>query len=125
VFVYVCAFFYVCVQVEALRRADHPSKESYRLSLIKKLRKLSPIVQKREQAPKCESNEEEKKKGKAIPVRGRGGPHGCEKSRLLHFLDNRLRDGGEVVSLMCRPSFTPKEDSWYSFLLGAESTPRP
>jgi hypothetical protein len=53
----VCAFFCVCVQT---RRADHPSKESYRLSLIKKLRKLSPILQKREQAPKCGSNEEEK-----------------------------------------------------------------
>jgi hypothetical protein len=57
VFVYVCTFFCVCVQVEALRRADHPSKESYRL-LIKKLRKLSPMLQKREQAPKCGSNEE-------------------------------------------------------------------
>jgi hypothetical protein len=61
VFVYVCAFFCVCVQVEALGRADHPSKESYRLSLIKKLRKLSPILQKREQATKRGSNEEGKK----------------------------------------------------------------
>jgi hypothetical protein len=40
--------------------ADPPSKESYRLSLIKKLRKLSPMLQKREQAPKCWSNEEGK-----------------------------------------------------------------
>jgi hypothetical protein len=59
-FVYVCAFFCVCVQVAALRRADHPSKESYRLSLIKKLRTLNPMLQKREKAPKCGSNEEEK-----------------------------------------------------------------
>jgi hypothetical protein len=59
--VFVCAFFCVYVQVKALRRADHPSKESYRLSLIKKLRKLSPMLQKREQAPKCGSNKEGKK----------------------------------------------------------------
>jgi hypothetical protein len=31
VFVCVCVFC-VCVQVEALRRADHPPKESYRLN---------------------------------------------------------------------------------------------
>jgi hypothetical protein len=30
----VCVFFCVCVQVEASRRADHPSKGSYRLSYI-------------------------------------------------------------------------------------------
>jgi hypothetical protein len=28
-------------------------------------------------------------------------------SRLPHFLDKRLKDGGEVVSLTHRPSFTP------------------
>jgi hypothetical protein len=37
--------------------------------------------------------------GKAIPVTGLGGPEGCEMSMLPHFLDNRLTDGGEVVSL--------------------------
>jgi hypothetical protein len=51
-------------------------------------------------------------------VRRRGFPH---------FLDNRLTDGGEVVSPTRRPPFTPgslypQEDSWYSFPLEAEST---
>jgi hypothetical protein len=36
-------------------------------------------------------------KGKAIPVTGRGGPYGCETSRLPHFLDNRLTDGGDAL----------------------------
>jgi hypothetical protein len=63
------------------------------------------------------------KKGKAIPVTGRGGPQSCEMTRFQHFLDSQLTDGSEVVSLMRRPPFTPQEDSWYSFLLEAESTP--
>jgi hypothetical protein len=62
-------------------------------------------------------------KGKAIRVTGRGGPQGCETSRLPHFLDNRLTDGGEVVSLTHRPPFTQHEYSWHSFLLEAQSTP--
>jgi hypothetical protein len=42
------------------------------------------------------------------------------------FSDSRLTDGGKVVSLTRRPPFnTPQENSWYSFLLEAESTPGP
>jgi hypothetical protein len=37
---------------------------------------------------------------------GRGGPWGCETSRLTHFLGNRLTDGGKFVSLTHRPPFT-------------------
>jgi hypothetical protein len=33
----------------------------------------------------------------------RGGPWGCETSRLPHFLDNRLTDGSEAVSHTRRP----------------------
>jgi hypothetical protein len=51
-----------------------------------------------------------------------GGPYGCETSRLPYFVNNRLTDCGEVVSFMRRPSLTPLEDSWYSFLLEAKST---
>jgi hypothetical protein len=46
---------------------------------------------------------------KAIPVTGPGGPKGCEMSKSQHFLDNQLTDGDEVVSLMCRPPFTPRK----------------
>jgi hypothetical protein len=35
------------------------------------------------------------------------------------FVDNRLTNGGEVVSLMLQLPFTPQEDSWYSFLFEA------
>jgi hypothetical protein len=49
------------------------------------------------------------KEGKAIPVTYPGGPLGCEMSRIPHFLDNRLTDGGEVVSLTRRPLFTPRK----------------
>jgi hypothetical protein len=60
-----------------------------------------------------------KNKDKAIPVAGSGGLQNCETSRLPRFLDNRLMDGGEAVSLRRRPHFTPQEDSWFSFLLEA------
>jgi hypothetical protein len=42
------------------------------------------------------------KKGKAIPVTGREGPFSP---------DNRLTDGGKVVSLTRPLPFTPQEDS--------------
>jgi hypothetical protein len=50
--------------------------------------------------------------------------HRVETSRLPHFLENRLTDGGEVVSLTRRPAaLYSQEYSWYSFLLEAELTP--
>jgi hypothetical protein len=42
-----------------------------------------------------------------------------------YCLDNRLTDGGEVVSPTRRQPYTPKENSLYSFLLEAESNPGP
>jgi hypothetical protein len=50
-----------------------------------------------------------KKKSKAIPVTDHGGPKGCETSRIPHLLDNRLTDGGEVVSFMGRLRFSPRK----------------
>jgi hypothetical protein len=68
-----------------------------------------------------------KKKSKAVPVTGLGGLQGCEMLRIPHCLDNRLTDGGKVVSPTHRPSFTPETllflCCWYSFLLEAEYAP--
>jgi hypothetical protein len=57
---------------------------------------------------------------KAVPVAGRGDLRDCEISSIPHCVDSRHTDGGEVVSLMLRPSFIPQEHSWYRFLLQAE-----
>jgi hypothetical protein len=51
------------------------------------------------------------KKGKAVPVTDPEGPYGCETLMFPHFLDNRLADGGKVVSPTRRPPFTPKKIS--------------
>jgi hypothetical protein len=62
-------------------------------------------------------------KGEAVPVTSRGGPWVCETSRLPHFLDNRHTDGCEVVKPYAPAALYLQEDSWYSFVLEAESTP--
>jgi hypothetical protein len=46
-----------------------------------------------------------KRKGEVIPVMGRGGPCGCETSMLPHFLNSRLTDDVEFVTLTRRPPF--------------------
>jgi hypothetical protein len=53
--------------------------------------------------------EEMRVKRKAILVIGRGGPYGCETSRLPHLLDNRFTDGSEVDSLTRRSLFIPRK----------------
>jgi hypothetical protein len=45
---------------------------------------------------------------KAIRLTGRGGSYGSEAPRHPHFLDSRLTDGGEVVSLTRRSPFTTR-----------------
>jgi hypothetical protein len=55
------------------------------------------------------TNQRPRERGKAIPVTRRGGPQGCETSRLPHFLDNGVTDGGEFTSLTSRPSFVPRK----------------
>jgi hypothetical protein len=53
-----------------------------------------------------------------MAVTVRGSPQRCEMSRLTHFLDSRLRDGGQVVRIKGRlTALYSLEESWYSFLL--------
>jgi hypothetical protein len=47
--------------------------------------------------------------GKTIPITGRESLQVCETSRFSRYLDNRLTEGGEVVSLTRRPHFTPRK----------------
>jgi hypothetical protein len=59
-------------------------------------------------------------------VTGRRGPRVLRRRGSPHFLDNRLTDGVEVVSPRDRPAaLYPQKDSWYPFLLEAESTMGP
>jgi hypothetical protein len=52
-------------------------------------------------------------------------PLGLQEVEAPTFSDIRLIDGGKVVSPTRQPLFNPQEDSWYSFVLEAESTPGP
>jgi hypothetical protein len=54
--------------------------------------------------------------GKVISVIGCGGPYGCEASRLPHFLDSRLTDGGNFVSLTRQPLFATRKIPGTHFL---------
>jgi hypothetical protein len=64
-------------------------------------------------------------KGEAIPVTGLGGPGGYETLRLPHFLDNRLTDGGKVVSLTHRPPFTPPPPGRFLVLISVRAWVEP
>jgi hypothetical protein len=54
-------------------------------------------------------------KTKSIPVTGGVDLCGCDKFRIPHCRDNRLIDGGEVVSLTHRPRSTPQTLSGTQF----------
>jgi hypothetical protein len=69
----------------------------------------------------CNLIEMYKGKGKAVPLRAWSGPEGSSKLRFPDFMTT-AQDGGKFVT---PAAFTPREYTWYSFLLEAESTPRP
>jgi hypothetical protein len=64
------------------------------------------------------------RKSKAIPVQAWRGSEGSKSLRLPDFMTIGTWCG-KVVSPTHRPPLLPRKYSWYSFLLEAESTPRP
>jgi hypothetical protein len=50
-------------------------------------------------------------------ITGFGGLWGCEMFRVLHCLDNRLTDGGKVVSPTNQPHFNPQKH-YYLYVSG-------
>jgi hypothetical protein len=75
---------------------------------------LSGVTKFRQQSLKNSSDfsaTDSKNNNNNIPVTEYGGPYGCEMSRLPHFLDNRLTDGGEAVGVMSRLRFIFQQDS--------------
>jgi hypothetical protein len=63
-------------------------------------------------------------KDKTTHVTSRGSLYGGETSRIPHCLDNRLTDGGEVISLRSRLLFTLRNIPG-THILEAESNPGP
>jgi hypothetical protein len=61
--------------------------------------------------------EVKRQKGKAVPLLAWSGPEGSRKLRFPDFMTT-AQNGGKAA-------FTPRKNTWYSFLLEAESTPRP
>jgi hypothetical protein len=59
----VCVRFSVCVQVETLRRADHPSKESYRLDLITEVKGKVSLRQPKPELGCTAKQQQQKKDG--------------------------------------------------------------
>jgi len=63
------------------------------------------------------------KKGKADPLQAWSGPEGSRKLRFTEFRTT-AQDGGKVKPY-APAAFTPRQYTWYSFLLEVESTPGP
>jgi len=63
-------------------------------------------------------------KDKVVPLQAWSGPKGSRRLRFPDFMTT-AQDGGKVVSLTHRQPLPPRKYSWHSFLLEAESTPRP
>ena len=62
---------------------------------------------------------------KSNPITGLDWPWGFQEAEASRMSRQSAHEGGKVVSPTHRPPLPPREYSWYSFLLEAESTPGP
>jgi hypothetical protein len=61
-----------------------------------------------------------------VLLKNHGDPLVCETPKFTQFIDNQLREGGKIISLTRRQAaHRLQEYSRYSFLLEAESNPKP
>jgi hypothetical protein len=60
---------------------------------------------------------------KSNPITGLDRPLGIQEGEAHRFFRQSAHEGGTVVSPTHWPPLPPRKDSWYSFLLEAESTP--
>jgi hypothetical protein len=145
VFVYVCAFFYVCVQVEGLATSWSPVQGVLPTVPDQETEETQPYAPKAGTSTYVWEQRGRKKNSPKKPitvaagskawaalassnpgiVRGCGGPKGYETSRLPYFPDNMFTDGGEVVSFTRRPPFTTRNIPGTHFWLETKSTPGP
>ena len=62
---------------------------------------------------------------KSCPITGLDKPLGLQEVEAPRISRQSAHEGGNFVSPTHRPPLPHREDSWYSFLLQAESTPGP
>jgi hypothetical protein len=97
VFVHMHVFFCVCELVEALRWANHPSKESYRPSWLRNWVKSALCSETGARSHVCGSNEEEKKIVlRPIMVAARSKVRTVFASSNVEFVGSNLTQGMDV-----------------------------
>jgi hypothetical protein len=79
-------------------------------------------------SPKLSQSQTVKKQlhlNQTCDLAGAGVNQAAGRQLAIAFLDNRLTDGSDDISLSRRPPVTPRDDVWDSYLSEGESTPGP
>ena len=107
---------------------QHPNRLWSSIQLLQHPNRLwSPlqIVTKSKQALELNLASYSMGESKAIPLQAWTGPESSRKVKAPRFQDNRHMKVVRLSALRTGLLYPPRKYSWYSFLLEAESTPRP